>query len=37
MLRKLSTLRYYDWNFSSTAEAAVGLLLMLALAAVAFV
>ena len=32
----LGKLRYYDWNFSNTAEAAVGVLLMLALAAVAF-
>ena len=34
MLRKL---RYYDWDFSSTAEAAVGLMLVLAIVAVAFV
>ena len=33
MLRRL---RYYDWNFSSTAEAAVGLMLVLAIVAVAF-
>lgn len=33
MLRRL---RYYDWNFSSTAEAAVGLMLILAIVAVAF-
>jgi hypothetical protein len=34
MLRKL---RYYDWDFSSTAEAAIGVLLMLAIVAIAFV
>jgi hypothetical protein len=33
MLRRL---RYYDWDFSSTAEAAVGLMLVLAIVAVAF-
>ena len=32
----LSRLRYYDWNFSSTAEVAVGLMLVLAIVAVAF-
>jgi hypothetical protein len=33
----LRNLRYRDWDFSSTAEAVVGLLLILAIAAVAFV
>ena len=33
MLRRL---RYYDWDFSSTAEAAVGLMLVVAIVAVAF-
>jgi hypothetical protein len=33
----LSKLRYYDWDFSSTAEAAIGVLLAVAILAVAFV
>ena len=33
----LSKLRYIDWNFSSTAEAATGVLLVLAMAVAVFV
>ena len=33
----LSKLRYMDWNFSSTAEAATGVLLVLAMAVAVFV
>jgi hypothetical protein len=32
-----SKLRYYNWDFSSTAEAVIGVLLMLAIVAIAFV
>jgi hypothetical protein len=32
-----SKLRYYNWDFSSTAEAVIGVLLMLAVVAIAFV
>jgi hypothetical protein len=32
----LSKLRYIDWNFSSTAEAATGVLLAIAIVAVYF-
>ena len=33
----LSKLRYIDWNFSNTAEAATGVLLVLAMAVAVFV
>jgi hypothetical protein len=32
-----SKLRYYNWDFSSTAEAVIGVLLMMAVVAIAFV
>lgn len=32
----LSKLRYYDWNFSNTAEAATGALLVLAMVVAVF-
>jgi hypothetical protein len=32
----LNKLRYIDWNFSSTAEAATGLMLAVAIAVAAF-